>query len=190
MNDKLQKIQLDLERIQSHLPSGSNGYVDEGLSVIACRQALDAVAQGNYGVGCVLVDPAGQVVEQGHNQVFTPYFRSDRHAEMVVMDAFEDHYQGVEDMSGYMLLSTLEPCPMCLTRLIAARVGTVKYIVPDSGGGMVSHMDCLPMSFINLAQHQSFVQASSSPAIQKLATDLFLLNLHEMRARLFKRSQQ
>ncbi len=190
MNDELLKIQRELGRIQGCLPPGSNGYPDERLSVIACQQALDAVEQGNYGVGCVLVDPAGQVVEQGHNQVFTPYFRSDRHAEMVVMNAFEDHYQGIEDMSGYMLLSTLEPCPMCLTRLIAARVGTIKYIVPDCGGGMVSHMGCLPTSFINLAQYQSFVQSSSSPAIQKLAMDLFLLNLHEMRARLFKRSQQ
>jgi tRNA(adenine34) deaminase len=187
MSDELQKIKSELERIQNHLPSSSNGYADESLSVIACQQALEAVVQGNYGVGCVLVDPGGQVVELGHNQVFTPYFRSDRHAEMVVMDAFEDHYQDVEDMSGYVLLSTLEPCPMCLTRLIAARVGTIKYIVPDCGGGMVSRMNCLPTSFINLAQCQSFVQSSSSPAIQKLAMDLFLLNLHEMRARLFKR---
>lgn len=176
--------------MQSRLRPGSNGYSDERLSVLACRQALDAVLQGNYGVGCVLVDSAGQVVEQGHNQVFIPYFRSDRHAEMVVMDAFEDHYQDVEDMSGYVLISTLEPCPMCLTRLIAARVGTIKYIVPDSGGGMVSRLDCLPASFINLAQHQSFLQANSSPAIQKLALKLFLLNLHEMRARLFKRNQE
>jgi len=48
------------------------------------------VASGNFGVGCIIVDVYGNVIVQGHNEVFHPYFRSDRHAEMVVMREFED----------------------------------------------------------------------------------------------------
>lgn len=62
---------------------------------ITCLEALLAVEEGNFGIGAVLVDTKGAIVEGGHNQLFTPYFRSDRHAEMVVMNKFEQNNPGI-----------------------------------------------------------------------------------------------
>ena len=43
-------------------------------------------------------------------------------------------------MSGYNQYSSIEPCPMCVARLIATGVGTVKFVAPDASGGMVQTM--------------------------------------------------
>ncbi|MDL5503021.1 MAG: nucleoside deaminase, partial [Candidatus Methanoperedens sp.] len=87
--------------------------------------ALKGVDSGNFGVGCILVDFHGNVVVQGHNEVFNPYFRSDRHAEMVVMDEFEDTHRDIPMIQGFTLYTSLESCPMCFVRLITSGVNKV-----------------------------------------------------------------
>ena len=153
----------------------------------ACEEALTAVSEGNYGVGCVLVGPKGDVLLRNHNRVFSPYFRSDRHAEMVVMDEFEKTCRFGTNLGEHLLLCTLEPCPMCLGRLISSRIGVVKYAAPDPDGGMVQHLDRMPKSFRNLAENQRFVKADSSLEVQELAFEIFLSNLIDLRAKLFDR---
>ncbi len=162
-------------------------YPDDHFAFITCEEAYKSVKQGNYGIGSILVSPTGDILCRGHNQVFKPYFRSDLHAEMVVLNYFEDQYQDVEDMRGYTLYSSIEPCPMCLARLIATGIRTVKYVTPDAGGGMVQSMDGLPQSWINLSKRQSFLQADASPKLQQLAYDTFMFNLLDCRERLFAR---
>jgi len=129
---------------------------------MACREALAAAQTGNYGVGAVLVDPEGKVIERGQNQVFYPDFKSDRHAEMMVMNTFEEKHPDIDNMRGYTLVCSLEPCPMCLARLLMAGVQTVKYVALDELGGMVSHMEHLPMAWKRLAERQEFVLADVS----------------------------
>ena len=63
-------------------------------------------------MGAVLVNPGDSVVAQGQNTVFYPYFRRDLHAEMVVMNAFEERHPEVDAMRGCTLLCSIEPCPM------------------------------------------------------------------------------
>jgi len=187
VNNNIKKIRDELEQLQTNVDGRLDDYPDEQISLYTCEEALNAVMEGNYGVGCVLMGPSGDIVLRGHNQVFHPYFRSDRHAEMVVMDKFEDIHQEVLDMSGYVLHCSLEPCPMCLARLISARIGTVKYVASDIDGGMMHQADKLPKNFIRLAKNQSFVQSQSSPDIQKIASEIFFLNINELRDKLFKR---
>src|SRR3954462_15651943 len=67
---------------------------DDAPVWLTCALALEAVATGNFGVGAILVDGSGHVAALGHNQVFSPHFRSDLHAEMVVLDAWEDALAG------------------------------------------------------------------------------------------------
>jgi len=187
VNNRIKKIEEELELLQADIDTRLDDYPDEQISLYTCEEALNAVMEGNYGVGCVLLGPSGDIVLRGHNQVFYPYFRSDRHAEMVVMDIFEDSRQEVLDMSGYVLHCSLEPCPMCLARLISARIGTVKYVASDIDGGMIHQADKLPKNFIRLAKNQSFIQSVSSPDIQKIASEIFFLNINELREKLFKR---
>ena len=63
---------------------------DDGLILETVREALAAAREGNFGIGAVIVDPNGEIICSGHNQVFHPRFRSDGHAEMVVMSRFEE----------------------------------------------------------------------------------------------------
>ena len=150
------------------------------FSWLTCILALKAVYKGNLGIGCVLVDENSQVVTEGHNQVFMPYFRSDRHAEMVVMDEFENNHQDVTCMTGYTLYTSLESCPMCLTRLIISGISRVYHVAPDDFGGMVHQMDTMPKVWIGLAEGKSFKQAACSEELVDISNNIFTLNRDEL----------
>ena len=160
---------------------------DEKLGLLTCGEALEAAREGNYGVGAILVDPDGEVVCRGRNRAFYPKFRSDLHAEMDAMNAFEEGWPRSGDMRGFTLVISLEPCPMCLARLLIAGVETIKFIAHDELGGMVTHMDHLPEAWQKLRTRQTFELADVSEPMRGLATELFLLNLESLRTRLWSR---
>lgn len=142
--------------------------------------ALKAVDDGNFGVGCILTDGNGDIVALGNNEVFIPYFRSDRHAEMVVMDKFEDTNPDVHKREGYTIYTSLESCPMCLVRLITSDVDNVLYAAPDSRSGMVSRMAEMPSLWIELCEGKVFSQADCSQELINVANDIFLLNANKL----------
>jgi tRNA(Arg) A34 adenosine deaminase TadA len=163
---------------------------DDTIALRALSQAVTAARLGTYGVGAVLLDGAGRVVVEAHNRVHVNGFRSDLHAEMVVLNVFEEgggcagEWGEVEEGAGgagrmmdggtgggeegesdakskvesggsnnrrgggalkdYTLVSTLEPCPMCMTRIIFSGIGTIKYVQADDVGGMVQRKGAMP----------------------------------------------
>jgi cytosine deaminase len=177
----------DLEARLAGMGAERTPHRDQPLGLVACREALAAAWLGNYGVGAVLVDPHGTVVAQGQNAVFYPRFRSDFHAEMVVMNAFEERYPAVDTMRGYTLLCSLEPCPMCLARLLTAGVHMVKFLASDELGGMVRYRHHLPTAWQRLGQRQEICQADVSDSLRQFALDVFLLNLEACRQKLWSR---
>ena len=177
----------DLEARFAGVSGEPTDYEDQQLGMVACQEALRAALRGNYGVGAVLVDPQGTVVEQGQNAVFYPHFRSDLHAEMVVMNAFEDRHPEVETTRGYALVSSIEPCPMCFARLLAAGVHTVKFLAEDAWGGMLKHRQHLPDAWQRLGQRQAISQADVSESLRQFARDVFLLTLDLCREKLWSR---
>ena len=177
----------DLEAGFTHVSAPGAQHKDQSAGIVACREALEAARKGNYGVGAVLVDPEGRTIEQGQNSVFFPRFRSDLHAEMVVMNAFEERHPDSDHMRGYTLVCSLEPCPMCLARLLAAGVQTVKFLAQDELGGMVGHRPQFPAAWQRLWQRQEFVPADVSEGLRRFALDVFLLNLEACRRRLLSR---
>ena len=160
---------------------------DEKVGLAVCQEALAAATQGNYGVGALLLDPAGQVIAQGQNQVFAPQFRSDLHAEMVTMNAFEMQHPDIVNLWGYTLVSSMEPCPMCLARLLAAGVGTVKFLANDELGGMVGRIPQLSVAWTRLAQRQTFQPAVVSADLRQFAIDVMDATLEVCRAKLLAR---
>jgi len=165
----------------------AGGNRDQQVGLVACEEALGAARAGNYGVGAVLVDPSGEIAVRGRNQAFYPRFRSDLHAEMVVMNAFEDRHPLSKDMSGYSLVCSLEPCPMCLARLLIAGVERVKFIARDELGGMVAHLDRLPLAWQRLRRTDQFSEADVSEEMRQLSSDCFVLNLQSLREQLWER---
>jgi len=158
--------------------------LDDPYAWLACTLALRSVATGNFGVGGILVNDDGNVVVQGHNHVFNPRFRGDRHAEMVIMDRFENAHSKLTNLAGYTLYTSLEPCPMCLVRLSTASIGKVLYAATDLEGGMVHRMNNLPPFWAEMAQRKTFGHARCAQELANAAAQIFLLNLDELVAKI------
>ena len=100
---------------------------------LALAQAALAPAHGDVPVGAVVLDPAGAVLAQAHN---------DRegagdptaHAEVLALRAAAGVLGGWR-LSGCTLVVTLEPCTMCAGAAVLARVSRVVYGADDPKAG-------------------------------------------------------
>jgi cytosine deaminase len=159
---------------------------DDRLGYRCCELALAALENGCYGVGAVLFDNRGQILAEGRNKVFQNGFFSDRHAEMIVLNLFEEQFPVYGDRSQLTMLVSLEPCPMCFTRLLLAGIGRVIYLAEDRDGGMVHRLDQMPDVWRNLAQLQTRHQADVTPTLSSLAARLANCQLDQLRHKLLK----
>jgi cytosine deaminase len=158
-------------------------YPDDRFILAALREAVAAAGEGNFGIGAVVAS-GKRIVARGRNMVFSPYFLSDLHAEMVAMNRFESRHRARTEAGDLALYTTLEPCPMCLTRLITARIPTVKFATEDRLGGMASRLADLPPAWPDLAKNQTFAPAQCSPTLVQCASELATLTLQEGNRRL------
>lgn len=150
-------VQIDRWRryLDDFVPSERHRH--EAYALHACRLAVDAASVGTHGVGAVLFDAHGKVLVEGHNKVHHGGFRSDLHAEMVVMNEYEAAGWPRDKARGCTLVTSLEPCPMCMTRMIVAGLGTVLYVSHDAIGGMVQRKHGLPPTFRSIMQSENQV---------------------------------
>jgi cytosine deaminase len=159
------------------------GFPDDPYGLIVVNAALEAIKGESGGIGACLVDSrTGQVVETGRNRQFTTYFRSDLHAEMDLLNRYEDRMKkprsngnggNPRNCPHLVLISSVEPCPMCLTRIINSGIKTVLYVVEDRQGGMVTRLDQLPPFWREFAADREFRQADCSPELRQIALKLF-----------------
>ncbi len=93
------------------------------------KQAIDLAARsvrdGSSPFGCVIVNRDGQVVGQGYNRVVADADPT-AHGEIVaIRDACRTI--GSFDLSGCVLYSSCEPCPMCLNAIKWANIRKAYY---------------------------------------------------------------
>src|SRR5574337_793884 len=101
--EKINNVSKDVVEWKTWLTGYQFVYPDDSFVWFTDILALKAMSDGNFGVGCILINSEGNIVAQGHNEVFNPYFRSNRHAEMVVMDKFEDTHPDFNGIKGCTL---------------------------------------------------------------------------------------
>lgn len=188
-----------LKSITSTLPSTSDfkrqldsykckeEFRDDAPAWLTCVLALKAVDCGNLGIGSIILNDQGNLAAVGYNQVFFPYFRSDAHAEMIAMDVFEKKNQEIDDMRKYKIYTSLEPCPMCMTRLIISGINQIYHVADDLYGGMVHLTEKLPPVWLELIQSQNFETAKCSPELKEAASEIFISTRADRDALLFKR---
>jgi len=167
--------------IYSYTPSTRHKH--DVICLEACRLAWQAASLNTYGVGALLIDSSDNIIVKGHNQVHVGGYRSDLHAEMVVLNEFETGAVP-ENLDNYTLVSSLEPCPMCMVRIILAGVGRVIYIHADDIGGMVQRKASLPPFFKDLTeqQKQEWIIADCSDELRNAAYQIWYeshCSLHE-----------
>ncbi len=89
---------------------------------LALEEAQRAADEGNVGVGSVIVRD-GELIARGRNLV--PVTKDPTaHAETVALREAAT-VLGTDDMTGYALYTTFEPCPMCCGALMNANIATL-----------------------------------------------------------------
>jgi HAD superfamily hydrolase (TIGR01509 family) len=107
-------------RLMEHL-------VTEALSV--ARESMD---HGEIPIGCVIARGDGTIIARGHNQQNASQVKT-AHAEIV---AFGQTAGKVPlDARDLILVSTLEPCVMCLGAAMEAAVDTILFALPAPADG-------------------------------------------------------
>lgn len=94
----------------------------EAFMRLALEEAQRAADEGNVGVGSVIVI-ADKLIARGRNLVPTTHDPT-AHAETVALREASS-VLGTDDMSGAVLYTTFEPCPMCCGALMNANVATL-----------------------------------------------------------------
>jgi tRNA(adenine34) deaminase len=118
------------KQVNAFVPNSA--HPDDPFILVTLKEAIEGSREENGGIGaCLVREATGEVVERGHNRQFEPYYRSDLHAEMDLLTRYEDRIKAVRPegrgtpstaetrkMGGLVLYTSVEPCPMCLTRII------------------------------------------------------------------------
>jgi tRNA(adenine34) deaminase len=176
---------IELEKkITAYIPDAQ--YPDDRFVLVTVQEALAGLKENNGGVGaCLVRESTGEVVEQAHNRQFVPYFRSDLHAEMQLLTQYEERIKArrsdnpatpqaeQRQVDGLVLYTSMEPCPMCLARIINIRLKKVYYAAPDPSGGMAQKIQSLPTFWQELGAGSSFEPARCSPELSAIAKSLF-----------------
>jgi cytosine deaminase len=76
-------------------------------------------------------------------------------------------------MEGMVLYTSVEPCPMCMSRIINARIKKALYAAPDLAGGMAHKIQDLPTFWRELASGRLYEPARCSPELVNIAKALF-----------------
>ena len=113
---------------------------------VAWREVFDlmweAYAAGTVPVGAAVVDEAGVVVSRGRNRIFdVPSVK--QIARSGLAHAEINAVIGLPSDRTYehlTLLTTLEPCHLCLSAAVTVRLGSLHYAAPDPYGGAVGKL--------------------------------------------------
>lgn len=149
-------------------------FPDDPYVLITLREAYKALAEGNAAIGALLVDEAGQVVQVGRNRMFVPRFRSDLHAEMDVLTEYEQRAAAGHTLKGFTLYTSLEPCEMCMIRLINSGVSRVYFAAKDDKGKTDKRQEWAP-HWQRLGEKQEFAPARCTPEFREISWQLFQL---------------
>ncbi len=185
----------DIEaKVEAFVPD--KDHPDDPFVVITLREAVAAIREGNGGIGACLVDErTGRIVERGHNRQYEPYFRSDLHAEMDLITRYEEKVRARRSrpagkptaeqrkIEGLVLYTSVEPCPMCLSRIINVGIGKVYWAAEDLTGGMGYKIADLPQFWRDRASGQLFQPARCSTELKQLASRLFRHSMKKNKAK-------
>jgi tRNA(adenine34) deaminase len=115
-------------------PSGLDPAALDALMIVALEEARAAPGHGDVPIGAVVarMDDA-TIVARRHNErerLADPT----AHAELLaIRDAATA--AGRSHLDGHVLVTTLEPCPMCAGATVLARLDTVVFGTPDPKAG-------------------------------------------------------
>lgn len=107
---------------------------------IAKERAEFGVSNNQGGpFGAVITDKEGNIIAKGNNMVLKNNDPT-AHAEVtVIREACKK--LGTYDLSGYVLYTSCEPCPMCLSAIIWSNIKEVYYACTREDAGKIGFRD-------------------------------------------------
>lgn len=102
---------------------------------LALVQAERARELDEVPIGCVVVDPAGEVIASGGNRTITQ-IDPIAHAEILALRSAAEAI-GNYRLTGCTLYTTIEPCVMCAGALVNARIARLVFGARDERFGAV-----------------------------------------------------
>ncbi|GAB5520034.1 MAG: hypothetical protein RhofKO_22850 [Rhodothermales bacterium] len=132
--DNVADLLVDLESVlttASPSPHVLTNAVLHTLMAEALNEAERGAANGEVPIGAVLARYDGTILACGHNEAKQRDSRI-AHAETVCLE----HAAGQTDADDLILVTTLEPCTMCLGAAMNASIDTIVYALeaPTNGG--------------------------------------------------------
>ena len=107
---------------------------------IAKENADNGIAKKEGGpFGAVIVDKEGNIIAKGNNKVLKTNDPT-AHAEIVAIRNASEKLQ-TYDLSEYILYTSCEPCPMCLSAIIWANIKKVYYGCTKKDAGNIGFRD-------------------------------------------------
>ena len=90
-------------------------------------------------LGAIIIDKNGNIIGNGNNQVVKEKDPT-AHAEIVaIREACKK--LDTQDLSGCILYTSCEPCPMCLSAIIWANIKTIYYGCTKEDAGKIGFRD-------------------------------------------------
>ena len=107
---------------------------------IAKDSALEGIACGDGGpFGAVITSSDGEIIATGNNKVLCLNDPT-AHAEIIAIRKACEKL-GTYDLSGCILYTSCEPCPMCLSAIIWANIKSVYYACTKEDAGGIGFRD-------------------------------------------------
>ena len=107
---------------------------------LAKQNAEEGINRGEGGpFGAVIIDKEGNIISNGNNQVIKNNDPT-AHAEIVaIREACKK--LNTYDLSNYILYTSCEPCPMCLSAIIWSNIKKVYYGCTKKDAGEIGFRD-------------------------------------------------
>ncbi len=107
------------------IKAAERGNMSDSYMQEAIKEAYDGINAGDGGpFGCVIVKD-GKIIGRGHNRVLLKKDPTCHGEVEAIRDACRK--AGTHDLSGSILYTTAEPCPMCLGASLWANISEVRY---------------------------------------------------------------
>lgn len=137
-----------MEYVRKHIIGTEVSKVDRGFPdkakmlygmKMAIKEAREAYRSGTYPIGAVIVNPSGEVIGRGRNQI---YSKGDytSHAEVEAIRSAGGRLMKGGNLSNCTLYTTMEPCLMCSGAILLARIHNVVWLISNKDHGALSHL--------------------------------------------------
>ena len=123
---------------------------------LAKQNAEEGIKRNEGGpFGAVIVDKAGNIISNGNNKVNVNHGPT-AHAEIIaIREACKK--LNTYDLSDYILYTSCEPCPMCLSAIIWANIKEVYYGCTKEDAGEIGFRDDMIYDYLK-GKHTNLIK--------------------------------